>query len=88
MSADTIKHYETLCAGIDNYIENYSKWHIFRINDIICLYVINFDDIPKIDVSITVQKDLNVQVYKAGLGLINCTLNWVQGQSNKLAYWS
>jgi hypothetical protein len=88
IAEDKIGDYKKLSEGIFEYAKTYSKWLVMRNETMICLYVINFDEVPKLAVSITVHSDLSVVVYKGDLKLPYESLRWLLGDVNKLAYWS
>lgn len=87
MKEDIVSSYEAPCDGMSNRLTN-SKWYWVHPDNCACLYILVLDDVPKLHVSITIDKGLLEQVSKCGLKLTSETLDLIVGNENKLAYWS
>jgi hypothetical protein len=88
LSQDAIEDYDELCNAIERYVQNYIKWRVIKNDTFICFYIIDIDDIPRLRVSVRINKALCVEVHKGELLLSKTSLSWVLGSENKLTCFS
>ena len=67
LAADGINSFNDFNDKIYEYLKEYSSFFIVKTGEFICLLTVNFDVVPRIAMSIKINKDLYVDVYKGGL---------------------
>ena len=67
LAADGINSFNDFNDKIYEYLKEYSSFIIVKTGEFIYLLTINFDDVPRIAMSIKINKDLYFYVYKGGL---------------------
>ncbi len=78
LSMDVIETFDILCDKIEDYVsDNSPDWIVTTTADVICLFITDINDVPRISSAVKIYKDLRVEAFQSGLKLASASLLWV-----------
>ena len=87
--ADKISCFDELSDKLGGYLEkDYSDWTVSRTDVYICLYRIDLVDVPRITVSLRIDRSMHVDAFKGEQQLDVSSLEGILGSDCVLMYWS
>lgn len=89
ITSDEIATFSAVCDNFQDRLSDYLQDWNWRMHDeYMCLYIVNFDNVPYVSSCVKILCDLSVCVYINGLREHDSRLVWVLGAGCKLERWS